>query len=415
MSGKINRTLAAIIGAIGVVASGIFFDIFSYQAALGFIELEVIVILIGTFIITSAAEEANIFEFAAIRFLKISKGDPLRLFILLSSLIVLLSTILSNLVAMVIVASLTMVACKNLDLDPKPYIFAEAIFANIGGMITLISSVPNILVSLVAGIAFLDFLILSVPLSLIVTMITFPVLISLLGVRKPISNEQKANLQEKVETFDEWSVVKNKKIFYRSIVIMSIILFLLTIGEFLGVGLGLITIVGGVMMLLIGDYDTEKIFRSINWSIIFFVSALLVLVGGLAEAGVLKSFSEPLIELASSNFLIIVISILWIIGLLSSLIVDIPLTAAFIPIIQEISPSLDPNSVLIWWSIIFGVSLGANFTPIGSSSTIIALGVLKKQQKVSFKEFTKIGTIVCTIQLIIGSIYLIALYLLFPT
>jgi len=316
---------------------------------------------------------------------------------------------------MVIVASLTMVACKNLDLDPKPYIFAEAIFANIGGMITLISSVPNILVSLVAGIAFLDFLILSVPLSLIVTMITFPVLISLLGVRKPISNEQKANLQEKVETFDEWSVVKNKKIFYRSIVIMSIILFLLTIGEFLGVGLGLITIVGGVMMLLIGDYDTEKIFRSINWSIIFFVSALLVLVGGLAEAGVLKSFSEPLIELASSNFLIIVISILWIIGLLSSLIVDIPLTAAFIPIIQEISPSLDPNSVLIWWSIIFGVSLGANFTPIGSSSTIIALGVLKKQQKVSFKEFTKIGTIVCTIQLIIGSIYLIALYLLFPT
>ena len=316
---------------------------------------------------------------------------------------------------MVIVASLTMVACKNLDLDPKPYIFAEAIFANIGGMITLISSVPNILVSLVAGIAFLDFLILSVPLSLIVTMITFQVLISLLGVRKPISNEQKANLQEKVETFDEWSVVKNKKIFYRSIVIMSIILFLLTIGDFLGVGLGLITIVGGVMMLLIGDYDTEKVFRSINWSIIFFVSALLALVGGLAEAGVLKSFSEPLIELASSNFLIIVISILWIIGLLSSLIVDIPLTAAFIPIIQEISFNLGPNSVLIWWAIIFGVSLGANFTPIGSSSTIIALGVLKKQQKVSFKEFTKIGTIVCTIQLIIGSIYLIALYLLFPT
>ena len=316
---------------------------------------------------------------------------------------------------MVIVASLTMVACKNLDLDPKPYIFAEAIFANIGGMITLISSVPNILVSLVAGIAFLDFLILSVPLSLIVTIITFQVLISFLGMRKPISKEQKANLQEKVEIFDEWSVVKNKKIFYRSIVIMSIILFLLTIGDFLGVGLGLITIVGGVMMLLIGDYDTAKVFRSINWSIIFFVSALLVLVGGLAEAGVLKSFSEPLIELASSNFLIIVISILWIIGLLSSLIVDIPLTAAFIPIIQEISPNLDPNSVLIWWAIIFGVSLGANFTPIGSSSTIIALGVLKKQQKVSFKEFTKIGTIVCTIQLIIGSIYLIALYLLFPT
>jgi Na+/H+ antiporter NhaD/arsenite permease-like protein len=415
LSEKINRALAAIIGAIGIVTSGILFNIFSYEAALGFIELEVILILTGTFIITTAAEESNVFEFAAIKFLKISKGDPLRLFMLLSFLIVLLSTILSNLVAMVIVASLTMVACKNLDLDPKPYIFAEAIFANIGGLMTLISSVPNILVSLVAGITFLEFLIFSIPLSMIVTPITFQILIILLRVKKPISDERKAIQRQKVETFDEWSVVKDKRTFYKSITVMTITLILLTIGDLLGVGLGLIAIVGGVMMLLLGHLSTEKAFQGINWSVIFFVAALLVLVRGLAEAGILKSFSEPLTILASGNILIIGISILWIIGLLSSFIVDIPLTAAFIPIIQDITTNLGPNSVLLWWAIIFGVSLGANYTPVGSSSTIIALGVLRKQQKVSFKDFAKIGAIVCTIQLILGSIYLIALYFLFHT
>jgi Na+/H+ antiporter NhaD/arsenite permease-like protein len=308
-----------------------------------------------------------------------------------------------------------MVACKNLDLDPKPYIFAEAIFANIGGLMTLISSVPNILISLVAGITFLEFLIFSIPLSMIVTPITFQILIILLRVKKPISDERKAIQQQKVETFDEWSVVKDKRTFYRIITVMTITLILLTIGDLLGVGLGLIAIVGGVMMLLIGHLNTEKVFQGINWSIIFFVAALLVLVRGLAEAGILKSFSEPLIELASGNILIIGISTLWIIGLLSSLIVDIPLTAAFIPIIQDITTDLGPNSVLLWWAIIFGVSLGANYTPVGSSSTIIALGVLRKQQKVSFKDFAKIGAIVCTTQLILGSIYLIALYFLFLT
>jgi Na+/H+ antiporter NhaD/arsenite permease-like protein len=250
---------------------------------------------------------------------------------------------------------------------------------------------------------------------MIVAPITFQILIILLRVKKPISDERKAIQRQKVETFDEWSVVKDKRTFYRSITVMTITLILLTIGDLFGVGLGLIAIVGGVTMVLMGHLNTEKVFQGINWSIIFFVAALLVLVRGLAEAGILKSFSEPLIELASGNILIIGISILWIIGLLSSFIVDIPLTAAFIPIIQDITTDLGPNSVLLWWAIIFGVSLGANYTPVGSSSTIIALGVLRKQQKVSFKDFAKIGAIVCTTQLILGSIYLIALYLLFPT
>jgi Na+/H+ antiporter NhaD/arsenite permease-like protein len=409
---KINRTIAAIIGAIGVVVFGSILDVFSYEIALSFLELEVVLILIGTFIISAAAEEASIFEFTAIKFLKISRGDPIRLFMMFSFLIILLSSILSNLVAMVIVASLTMVACKNLDLDPKPYIFAEAIFANIGGLLTLISSVPNILVSIAAGITFLEFLIFSVPISIIVAIIIFQVLIVFLRVKKPLSDDQKSILQQKVKAFDEWIVVKDKNTFYRSIAILIITLILLAIEDVLGIGLGLIAVLGAVMMLLVSHVNTEKVFQNINWSVIFFVAALLVLVGGISEAGILQSLAEPLITLASNNFLLVLISILWIVGLLSSVIVDIPLIAAFIPIIHEITGNLGSNSMLLWWAIILGVGLGANYTPIGSASTIIGLGVLRKQQKVSFKEFAKMGGLICTIQLIMGSIYLIVLYFL---
>jgi Na+/H+ antiporter NhaD/arsenite permease-like protein len=245
--------------------------------------------------------------------------------------------------------------------------------------------------------------------------VTFQVLIRLFKIRQPLSDLKKANLLQKVGTFNEWSVVKDKKTFYRSIVVMIVTLVLLASADFLGIGLGFIAIVGGAMMLVVSHVDPEKILHGVDWSVIFFVASLLILVGGLSEAGVLQTFSEPLIQLASTNFLVVTISILWVIGLLSSVIVDIPLTAAFIPIVQVITNSLGTNSVLLWWAIIFGVSLGANFTPIGSSSTIIALGVLKKQQKVSFKEFSKTGIVVCTIQLTIGSLYLIALYFLFLT
>jgi len=70
LSEKINKTLAAIIGAIGIVATGSFLDVFSYETALEFIELEVLLILIGTFIITAVAEESNIFGYHRFKPLK---------------------------------------------------------------------------------------------------------------------------------------------------------------------------------------------------------------------------------------------------------------------------------------------------------------------------------------------------------
>jgi Na+/H+ antiporter NhaD/arsenite permease-like protein len=140
------------------VALGRIFNVFAYEAVFEFLELDIIGLLIGTFIMSKVAEEVGLFEFVAIRFLKASEGEPYRLFLFFSILIVVISALLNNLVAMVLVSSLTIVACKDLDLDPKPYILAEAILANLGGLVTLVSSVPNILVGVAAGISFLDFL-----------------------------------------------------------------------------------------------------------------------------------------------------------------------------------------------------------------------------------------------------------------
>jgi len=55
----------------------------------------------------------------------------------------------------------------------------------------------------------------------------------------------------------------------------------------------------------------------------------------------------------------------------------------------------------------FWYRVSANYTPFGSSSTIIALSILRKDQNVAFSEFTRVGAIVCTVQLLIGTMYLI--------
>jgi Na+/H+ antiporter NhaD/arsenite permease-like protein len=226
ISERLDKSLAAMIGAIGIVILGVRFDVFSYSDTFEFLDLGVIGILIGTFMMTEVAEEVGVFEYLAIRFLKVSRGEPKRLFLLFSVLMILLSAILSNLVATVLISSLTIVACKNLGLDPKPYIFGEAIFANLGGLLTLISSVPNILVSLAAGIGFLDYLLVSIPLSVIVGVVSFLLLLRILGIRGAETEEDMDALRMKVDSFDEWSVVKDRKAFRNMILVIGAVLVL---------------------------------------------------------------------------------------------------------------------------------------------------------------------------------------------
>jgi Na+/H+ antiporter NhaD/arsenite permease-like protein len=359
------------------------------------------------------AEEVGLFEFVAIRFLKASEGEPFRLFLLFSILIVVISAVLSNLVAMVLVSSLTIVACKDLDLDPKPYILGEAFLANLGGLVTLVSSVPNILVGVAAGIGFLEFLKTSLPLCLFIGVITFYLLAHIMGIRKVKAYEENQVLKRRVEAFDEWSIVKDRNAFYSAAAIMIVVLLLFAVADLLGVGLEYIAIAGGVFMLVSSHVDIEKSLRELDWSIIFFVGSLLVVVKGLSAAGVLDAPAKLLVS-TTGSYLFSMIFILWIVGLLSSIVVDIPLTVIFIPIVQEMGSIIGTDPRLYWWALILGLGLGANYTPVGSSSTIIGLSALRREgELVSFKEFSTLGLKVCTVQLVIGMLYLIFLHLFF--
>lgn len=413
ISERLDKSLAAMIGAIGIVILGVRFDVFSYSDTFEFLDLGVIGILIGTFMMTEVAEEVGVFEYLAIRFLKVSRGEPKRLFLLFSVLMILLSAILSNLVATVLISSLTIVACKNLGLDPKPYIFGEAIFANLGGLLTLISSVPNILVSLAAGIGFLDYLLVSIPLSVIVGVVSFLLLLRILGIRDAETEEDMEALRMKVDSFDEWSVVKDRKAFRNMILVIGAVLVLFVVSDWLNYGLEFIAISGAAASILLTGTKVEAILSNLDWGIIFFVGPLLVLVDGFSQLGLIRQLSVAIVNFSSGNYILLGVTLIWLVGILSSLIVDIPLTAALIPIVEEASVILQREVSLLWWALIFGIGLGANYTPFGSSSTIIALSVLRKEQDVKFSEFSRVGIIVCTIQLFIGTLYLILNELVF--
>lgn len=205
ISKKVDRVLAALLGGCVMVALGIALGVLPYEDVVGFVDLQVIGIVIGMFLVTEVINESGLFQYIAVRILKASGAEPSKIFVYLCLLAVLVSAVLADIVAILIIGSLTLVLTKTLELDPRPYLIADCIFANTGGLMTAVSAVPNILVATAAGISYHSFLMISLPI-LLPLILTTIVLLRVFTHVKPLSEEEQTVLSSRIEALDEWGL-----------------------------------------------------------------------------------------------------------------------------------------------------------------------------------------------------------------
>ncbi|MDG2212787.1 MAG: SLC13 family permease, partial [Verrucomicrobiota bacterium] len=170
-------------------------------------------IIIGSTIFVTLISRSGLFAWISVKILKASEGDPFKLLICFSGLTVVFSAFLNNVTAMIIVGSLTIVACKKLKLSAMPFLLAEGIYTNIGGLLTLISSIPNIIVGTAAGIGYAEFLTVAGPYCLVAFVATLYLVRVLFNIKPLSSEDEKSNAKAMVDAFDEWETVKDRKFF----------------------------------------------------------------------------------------------------------------------------------------------------------------------------------------------------------
>ena len=138
------------------------------------IEWEVIAIIVGASLFVDVTSRSGLFTWIALKLTKASKGDPVKLLISYGVLTVVFSAFLNNVTAMIIVGSLTTVSLNKLDRRPLllGFLLIEGSLTNEGGLLTLVSSVPNIIIGSAAGITFMTFFLKSAPFVIIATIAT---------------------------------------------------------------------------------------------------------------------------------------------------------------------------------------------------------------------------------------------------
>jgi Na+/H+ antiporter NhaD/arsenite permease-like protein len=393
-----SLSVAALVGAVLVAWFGIQFNAFSYQDALGFIDFRLLGLLIGTMIVVEVAKRAGLFNVFALYAIKFSGGHPGRLFVAICVVAALVSMFLSDPTAMLLVAAATVTITKLLNYNPTPYFLSAAIMINLGGTSTLIGSVSNMIIGIESGLSFMEFLVYLGACEIALWGLTIGALYLVFRSRLGETKE--------LPEYNPRESIKNRTIFYRSVFVLALMVFLFLTLDTLGVGPEAVALGCGILALLIGRVDPAEIFREIDWETIFFIAGFMFIIGGLEKTQFLNDISVQLFQFAGGNSFVATQMTLWFSGLASVFVSNIAVALTFTPIIAA-QTGMGLNLGAVWSGLILGTNLGGATTPFSGAVMMMAIGTLKREKiSVKFGEFAKIGIITSLIQLSFSAVYL---------
>ncbi|MDE0865398.1 MAG: ArsB/NhaD family transporter [Rubripirellula sp.] len=411
----LHKTVAALCGAVVLIALSLFLGLFQYEKIYDILEedLNIFGVIIGTGILVDVVGKSGLFHFLSMWIVRFTGGRASTLFLTLCVITFLFVAVLTIVPAMLILSSLVLVICRSLNYKPVPFLLSVAICANSGAIATFASGLPNIMIGTAAGIPYAQFLIVSLPYALT------SLLIAIIGLRiffrkdlpwKQTAEEQ-ALLREQIETFDPWAMVENRMVLLRSGVILLATVLGFVFAQQLGVGMDFIAMVGATAALLFAGKGVEDAIQKVNWTVIMFFMGLFIIIGCVKQTGALAWVAQQVIAF-SGNEMSLLLPLLGIFSAVASSIVDnIPVAATLIPIVRDISSTGVPAEPL-WWTLIICCNLGGNGTPIGSISCVIAIYALKREagERVGWGMFMKLGGTIMLFQVIGAILYLSFIY-----
>jgi len=377
------------------------------------IEWEVIAIILGSSLFIDVISRSGIFSWTAIRITKFSGGDPLRLLIYYSALTVIFSALLNNVTAMLILGSLTAVSLDRLDRKDLllGFLLTEGFMTNIGGLLTLISSVPNIILGNMAGISFVRFFLTAGPYVLLATALSIALAVKLFGIRGLQTEEERAKAAELVASFDEDDVIQSRAFFNLSWLLLAA--FILTIATtavipfIKDLGMGYVAVSFAIIALLRYKHEVDKSYAALDWDLLAFFTYLFVIINTMEHAGVLALIGDGIRQLIAVGEVAGGSLLLWSSALASSVTDNVPLAAVMGNILSSPGPDAATPDFL-WWSTIFGTNLGGNFTPIGSASTVVAVAIIQRNGlPLSFGQFVAKAVPFAVAQLLLATAYVV--------
>jgi len=423
ISERLDRAVVALAGAGLMIA----FGVLDQEQALGAIDPNTIALLVGMMIIVNVLKRTGIFRYAGWKTASAFGGDPWRLMAGFALFTAVSSAFLDNVTAILLIVPVTIAITDDLGLDPRPFLISQVIASNIGGTATLIGDPPNILIGSATGLDFVDFAANLAPVVLLLLALMFAGFWLVYG-RRGALGEASAEGRQKLADTDARVHIGDRKLLRRSLGVLALTVAGFVLHGLLHLEAGTVAMFGAVLLLLLSRVELHGVLAEVEWPTIFFFIGLFILVGGIEEIGLLDRIAQRAVDVTGGNVALTALVLLWLAGIASALVDNIPAVATLIPLTFAVArlmfPGLDgldnaafavhPDVVPLWWALALGACLGGNGTLVGASANVVAVGIAERRgDHIGFRGFTRIGAPFALVSLVVASLYLWLRYFAF--
>lgn len=373
------------------------------------IDWNVIFLLLGMMVIVGVVKTTGLFEALAIHAAKRARGRPYALMVLLALITAVASALLDNVTTVLLIAPVTFLVCERLGLPVGPYLIAEVLASNTGGMATLIGDPPNIIIGSRAGLTFNDFLVHLAPLAVIVTAVLLVMFRWLFRDAFRFDPERAAA----VMAMSERDAITDRRLLVQSVVVLAVVIAGFVLHPILHYEPSVVALLGAGLLLLVSPVTVEDALVEVEWATLVFFMGLFVMVGALVETGVIDRFATSLADRTGGNLTAAVFTILLVSVVLSGIIDNIPYVVTMAPVVTALVAQQPPGEgEVLWWALAIGADLGGNATAVGASANVVALGMAARYgTPISFWEFTRKGLLVVVVSTAIAAAWLWVRYL----
>lgn len=403
---RFPRVAVSLLGAlILIVFAGL-----PFESAMHAVDFNVIALLVGMMMLVGYLKRTGAMEALAQAAVRFSRGNGVRLMLLLCLMTALLSALLDNVTTVLLMGGMTVAIGRQLRLNPVPLLIAEVIASNIGGAATYIGDPPNIMIGSAAQLTFMDFIVHLAPVILLGVLPTGLLTLTVLYRRqlRLSFGARRASLRQR-----PLEAIRNARLLRKTGIVLACVVVGFLTHHVLHVEAGVIAMIGAAVMLAWAP--KQVVWNEVEWETVFFFIGLFILVEALVQAGTLAWLSRGLLQATEGDFRLTALSLLWASGILSAVVDNIPYTATMIPLVSGLK-TLDAAHFShlqpLWWALALGACLGGNGTLIGATANVIVADMAARQgSPIRFLEFAAVGGLITLQSLVICTAYLWFRYL----
>ena len=410
MSERLNRAIVALLGAGLMITLGLL----NQEQAVAGIDFNTLALLTGMMLIVAIARRSGVFQYVAIVSAKAAKASPAGILVMMGVVTALLSALLDNVTTVLLIAPVTLVICRELNVKAYAFLFAEIFASNIGGTATLIGDPPNIIIGSAAGLTFMDFVHALTPVVVLILLVNCALIHLIWGRTLSATAEAKA----RVMALDHRDAITDRGLMRKSVFVIALVILGFILAHSLHMEAGTIALFGAAILLMLDNLGRPvedqhhrliETFNEVEWITIFFFVGLFIVVAGVEHAGLLKMMADWLVSITQGDLRVMGLSILWVSAILSAVIDNIPFVATMIPVIKNMAPTFGGEQALLplWWALSLGACLGGNGTLIGASANLTVAGIGERAGvPFRFITFAKVAFPLMLVSVAISHLYL---------